>query len=230
MRKIITGAFVSLDGVMQAPGGPQEDWEGGFKYGGWVAALGDDPVFGEEITKMLNEPYDLLLGRRTYDIFASHWPYAEGGPDDVVAKQFNAITKYVVTRKGELEFPWKGTVVLRDAAKDVAKLKQEDGPALVTQGSSDLIQTLLAEDLIDEIWTFTFPVVLGSGKKLFGEGARPGHFKVASAKVSPNGLIVAHYVRDGDVQTADYAMDPPTPQEVARREKLNREIGPKPKA
>jgi dihydrofolate reductase len=227
MRKVITGAFVSLDGVMQAPGGPQEDWEGGFDHGGWVAALGDDPVFGEEIGKMFAQPYDLLLGRRTYDIFASHWPYAENGPDADVAKQFNAITKYVATRKGELEFPWKGSVVLRDAAKDVAKLKEEDGPALVTQGSSDLIQTLLKEDLIDEVWTFTFPIVLGRGKKLFGAGAKPGHFKVASAKVSPNGLIVAHYVRDGDVETGDYAMDPPTPQEVARRAKLEREIGAK---
>jgi dihydrofolate reductase len=228
MRKVITGAFVSLDGVMQAPGGPQEDWENGFKFGGWVAPLADnDPTFGEEIGKLFGQPYDLLLGRRTYDIFASHWPYAEGGPDDAVAKSFNEITKYVVTRKGELMFPWKGTVVLRDAAKDVAKLKQEDGPALVTQGSSDLIQTLLAEDLIDEIWTFTFPVLLGHGKKLFGDGVKPTAWKVTSSRVSPTGLIVAHYVRDGDVKTGDYAMDPPTPQETARREKLNREIGPK---
>jgi dihydrofolate reductase len=133
----------------------------------------------------------------------------------------------VVTRKGELEFPWKGTVVLRDAAKDVAKLKQEDGPALVTQGSADLIQTLLAEDLIDEIWTFTFPVLLGQGKKLFGDGVKPGAWKVTSSRVSPTGLIVAQYVREGDVKTGDYAMNPPTPQEEARRAKLNREIGPK---
>jgi dihydrofolate reductase len=133
---------------MQAPGGPEEDPTGGFKFGGWVAPLADvDPVFGEEIGKLFGEPFDLLLGRRTYDIFAAHWPYAKGGPYDDIAKTFNRITKYVATRKG-VDLTWKGSVALRDAAKDVAKLKQEDGPALVTQGSTELVHALPAAGLI----------------------------------------------------------------------------------
>lgn len=221
MRKVIVGAMISLDGVMQAPGGPQEDPTGGFSYGGWVAPLADE-VFGEEIGKMFSQPFDLLLGRKTYEIFAAHWPYAEGGPDDSLAKTFNSITKYVATRKG-LDLTWKGSVALRDAATDVAKLKQGDGPALVTQGSTDLIRTLLASDLVDEINMFTFPVVLGGGKRLFDDGATAAAFKLTANRVSPNGIVIAQYVRDGAVETGDFAMDPPTPAEVARREKMQRE-------
>lgn len=221
MRKVIVGAMISLDGVMQAPGGPQEDPTGGFSYGGWVAPLADE-VFGEEIGKMFSQPFDLLLGRKTYEIFAAHWPYAEGGPDDSLAKAFNSITKYVATRKG-LDLTWKGSVALRDAATDVAKLKQGDGPALVTQGSTDLIRTLLASDLVDEINMFTFPVVLGGGKRLFDDGATAAAFKLTANRVSPNGIVIAQYVRDGAVETGDFAMDPPTPAEVARREKMQRE-------
>ena len=157
--------MVSLDGVMQAPGGPHEDPTMGFNHGGWVAPLADD-VFGEEIDKMFSEPFDLLLGRKTYEIFAAHWPYAEGGRDDSIARIFNSITKYVATRKG-LDLTWKDSVALRDAASDVARLKREKGPSLLTQGSTDLIHTLLANDLVDQINIFTFPVVLGRGKKLF---------------------------------------------------------------
>lgn len=223
MRKVITGAFVSMDGVMQAPGGPEEDPTGGFKYGGWVAPIADvDAVFGEEIGKLFGQPYDLLLGRRTYDIFAAHWPYAEDGPDAEIAKQFNRITKYVATRSSD-PLTWKGSVALPDAARDVAKLKQEDGPALVTQGSSDLIQTLLAHDLIDELMIMTFPVVLGSGKKLFRDGGYASAFRLTHSRVSPNGIIVARYERAGEVRTGDYAQDPPSPAEAARREKLKRE-------
>jgi dihydrofolate reductase len=221
MRKVIVGAFVSLDGVMQAPGGPQEDPAGEFGHGGWVAPLADE-VFGEEIGKMLSQPFDLLLGRKTYEIFAAHWPYAEGGPDDSVARTFNAITKYVATRKG-LDLTWRGSVAIRDAASAVAKLKQEDGPALLTQGSTDLIQTLLASDLVDEINMFAFPIVLGRGKKLFGDGTKAAAFRLTASRVSPNGIVIAQYVRDGAVKTGDYAMDPPTPAEVARREKMKRE-------
>jgi dihydrofolate reductase len=122
MRKVIVGAMVSMDGVMQAPGGPEEDPTGGFNFGGWVAPLGDDPVFGAEIGKLFSEPFDLLLGRRTYEIFAGYWPYNEGGPHDYIAKTFNRITKYVATRKG-VDLTWQGSVALRDAVKDVAKLK-----------------------------------------------------------------------------------------------------------
>lgn len=138
MRKVVVGAMVSMDGVMQAQGGPEEDPTGGFKFGGWVAPLADvDPVFGAEIGKLFGEPFDLLLGRRTYDIFAAYWPYAEGGSYDDIARAFNRITKYVATRKGS-DLTWKGSVALRDAAKDVAKLKQEDGPTLVTRAAPNL--------------------------------------------------------------------------------------------
>jgi dihydrofolate reductase len=221
MRKVITGAFVSIDGVMQAPGGPQEDTTGGFQFGGWVVPYADE-AFGQAVGELFSQPFDLLLGRRTYEIFAAHWPYAERGPDDFIAKQFNSVTKYVATRSNDT-LAWKGSVALHDAAKDVAKLKQENGPALVTQGSSDLIQTLLTNDLIDEIHTFTFPIVLGKGKKLFGPGTKPAAFKLADSAVTSTGITIASYERAGSVATGDYAMNPPTPAEVARRERMKRE-------
>ncbi|MDN3554427.1 dihydrofolate reductase family protein [Halomonas maura] len=221
MRKVIVGAMVSLDGVMQAPGGPREDPTGGFSYGGWVAPLADE-VFGEEIARLFSQRFDLLLGRKTYEIFAAHWPYAEEGPDDAIARTFNSINKYVATRQG-VELTWKGSVALSDAAADVARLKQEDGPALVTQGSTDLIRTLFASDLVDEIDLFMFPVVLGRGKKLFHDDGTPAGFKLVASRVSPSGIVIARYVRDGAVRTGDFAMHPPTPAEVARREKLQRE-------
>ena len=221
MRKIVTGAFVSLDGVMQAPGGPQEDPTSGFELGGWVVPYADE-VFGQAIDEMFGQAFDLLLGRKTYEIFAAHWPFAEGGRDDIVARRFNSITKYVATRSN-MELTWKGSVALHDAAADIARLRREDGPALVTQGSSDLIQTLLAHGLIDEINTFTFPIVLGNGKKLFGDGARPAAFKLVDNKVTTTGVTISRYQHAGDVVTGDYAMDPPTPAEVARRDRMRRE-------
>jgi len=221
MRKVITGAFVSLDGVMQAPGGPQEDPTGGFELGGWVVPYMDE-VFGQAINEMFGQPFSLLLGRKTYEIFAAHWPYAEGGEDDFIAKRFNSITKYVATRSN-MELMWQGSVALHDAAAEVARLKQEDGPALVTQGSSDLIQSLLAHNLIDEICLFTFPVVLGKGKKLFGEDAQPAAFVLKDNRVSTKGVTIARYERAGAVVTGDYAVEPPTPAEAARRERLSRE-------
>lgn len=221
MRRIITGAFISMDGVMQAPGGPEEDPTGGFRFGGWVVPHIDD-IFGQEVDAMFGQPFDLLLGRKTYEIFAAHWPYMEGGEYDSIAKRFNAITKYVATRSGA-ELTWKPSKALRDAASDVARLKKEDGPALVTQGSSDLIQTLLANDLIDEIWTFTFPIVLGKGKKLFGDGAMPAGFKMLDSKVSTTGVTIARYQRAGAVATGNLGMEPPTAAENERRERMRRE-------
>jgi dihydrofolate reductase len=226
MRKVIVGAFVSMDGVMQAPGGPEEDPTGGFTFGGWVAPFADaDPVFGEEVGKLFSEPFDLLLGRRTYDIFAAHWPYAEGGPYDDIARTFNRITKYVATRKGA-DLTWRGSVALRDAARDVAILKQKDGPALVTQGSTEVVHALLAAGLVDEIRTFTFPVLLGKGKRLFSDDSQPRAFTLTHSAVSPNGLIAATYARAGEVETATIggAVEP-SPAELARREKLTREAG-----
>ena len=128
MRKVIVGAMVSMDGVMQAPGGPEEDPTGGFKFGGWTASLGNDPVFDEELGKLFGEPFDLLLGRRTYDIFAAYWPYAEGGPADDIAKTFNRITKYVATRKG-VDLKWQGSVALRDAARTSRNSNRKTAPS-----------------------------------------------------------------------------------------------------
>jgi dihydrofolate reductase len=180
-------------------------------------------VFGEEISKLFGRSYDLLLGRRTYDIFAAYWPYAEGGPNDNIAKQFNRVTKYVATRNGA-DLTWKGSVALRDGARDVAKLKQEDGPPLVTQGSTELVHSLLAAGLVDEIRTFTFPVVLGNGKRLFDDSSQASRFKLTHSAVSPNGLIAAIYVRDGEVRTATVGgAKEPSAAELARREKLKRE-------
>jgi dihydrofolate reductase len=225
MRKVIVGAFVSMDGVMQGPGGPDEDPTGGFKYGGWVAPMADtDPVFGEEIGGLFGQPYDLLLGRKTYEIFAAHWPYAEGGPDDEIAKQFNRLTKYVATRKGDVDTSWDKTVVLNDAAKDVAKLKQGDGPTLITQGSTELVHTLLAAGLVDEIRVFTFPVLLGKGKRLFDATSQAAAYKLTHSKVSPNGLIAATYVPNGEVQHMTIrGAENPSKAELARREKMKRE-------
>ena len=224
MRRVIVGAFVSMDGVMQAPGGPEEDPTGGFEYGGWVAPLADvDPVFGEEIGKLFGAPFDLLLGRRTYDIFAAHWPYAEGGPYDDIARTFNRITKYVATRKGT-DLTWKGSIALRDAARDVARLKQEDGPTLVTQGSTEVVHALLAAGLVDEIRTFTFPLLLGKGKRLFDDRSQPRAFTLTHSAVSSNGLIAATYLRGGEVKTDTVGgATEPSPAELARREKLKRE-------
>ena len=179
-------------------------------------------VFGEEIDRVFGEKCDLLLGRKTYETFAAHWPYAQGGEDDSIAGLFNSATKYVATRSA-VDLTWAGSVALHDAAADVARLKREDGPALLTQGSSDLLQTLLADDLIDEINTFTFPIVLGNGKKLFNQGAKPAAFKLADSSVTTTGVVIARYLRAGDVATGDFAMDSPTPAEIARRERMRRE-------
>ncbi|MBY0568440.1 MAG: dihydrofolate reductase family protein [Hyphomonadaceae bacterium] len=224
MRKVIVAAFQSLDGVIQAPGGPSEDPTKGFRFGGWIVPLMDESV-GAEIGALFGEPYDLLLGRKTYEIFAAHWPfYPEGDADDgLIAKQFNQITKYVCTRSGDVDTSWRDSVVLRDAAKDVAKLKQSDGPNLVTQGSSDLIQTLFAADLVDEIRTFTFPVVLGNGKRLIQAGAQPNTFKLVKHNVGSSGSISATYERAGPVQSGDYGLVDPSPAEAKRQERMKRE-------
>ena len=222
MRKLITGAFVSLDGVMQAPGGPDEDPTGGFAHGGWVVPYVDE-AFGAEVDDLFKGAPDLLLGRKTYEIFAAHWPFMEDGAHDSLARLFNRITKYVVTRSGEVDAGWKGSVVLRDGAADVAKLKQADGPALVTQGSADLMQTLLAHDLIDELRIWTFPVVLGQGKKLLAQGVPAAAFKLTHAATTPAGVMVARYERAGTVTTGDFGLPTPTEAELKRQARMRRE-------
>src|SRR4029077_19138512 len=165
MRKVIVGAQLSMDGVMQAPGGPTEDPTKGFRFGGWSMPYFDREG-GEEIARLFTK-FDLLLGRKTYEIFAGYWPYQdENAPHGGIAKAFKEVKKYAVSRSGEVDTSWQGSVLLRDIA-DVKRLRGEDGPNLVTQGSTELVHALLANDLVDAMSIFTVPVVLGSGKKLF---------------------------------------------------------------
>lgn len=221
MRKIIVGAQVSMDGVMQAPGGQTEDPTKGFKFGGWAMPY-FDPAFAEEIDRLFKD-FDLLLGRKTYEIFAAYWPYQdENAPHGSIVKAFNRVTKYAVSGSGEVDTSWAGTVLLRDIA-DVKRLKQEDGPDLVTQGSTELVHALFANDLVDAISIFMVPVVLGGGKKLFADGSAPHSFKLVRSRVAPNGLIVGHYEREGEIKIGDAGLDSPSKREMARRERMKRE-------
>ena len=222
MRKIRVGAMVSMDGVMQAPGGPWEDPTKGFEFGGWVMPYFDE-VFGEEVDRVFEEKCDLLLGRKTYEIFAAYWPYYdETGPDGGIAKLFKEIRKYVVSRSGDVDTSWKGSVLLRGIA-DVKRLLEEDGPSLVTQGSTELVHALLANDLVDAMSIFTLPVVLGGGKKLFADGSAPHRYELTRSRVSSAGLMIAHYDRAGEIKIGDTAFDSPSEAERARRERMKRE-------
>jgi dihydrofolate reductase len=222
MRKIIVGAQVSMDGVMQAPGGPTEDPTQGFEFGGWSMPYFDD-AFGEELDRVFKEKFDLLLGRKTYEIFAAYWPYYdEGAPHGGIAKLFKDIKKYAVSRTGEVDTSWAGSVLLRDLA-DVKRLTQEDGPNLVTQGSTDLVHALLANDLVDAMSIFTLPLVLGGGKKLFADGSAPHAFKLTRSRVSPSGLIVGHYERDGEIEIGGTTLGSPSERELARQARMKRE-------
>ena len=228
MRRIVTATFVSLDGIMQAPGGPEEDRRGGFAFGGWTAPYWDDAI-GAAQSEVFSAPFDLLLGRRTYDIFAAHWPYMKFDPKagdfDALVQQitdsFNSATKYVATHSPET-LSWQNSQALgSDVAGALGKLKQGDGPTLLVQGSSDLIQQLLAADLIDEMRLLIYPVVLGRGKRLFSDGAAPGAFKLVKSTIAPSGVIIATYVRDGDVKTGSFVSENPSPAELERRSRLS---------
>jgi dihydrofolate reductase len=220
MRKIIVGAQVSIDGVMQSPGGPTEDPTRGFKFGGWAMPYGDQESF-EELFRLFQN-FDLLLGRKTYEIFAAYWPYQDENAAGGVTRLFNDVKKYVVSRSGEVDTGWAGSVLLRDIA-EVKRLKEEDGPNLVTQGSTELVHGLLANDLVDALSVFTMPVVLGGGKKLFADGSAPHSFKLTRSRVSPDGVIVGHYEREGEVRIDDAALGSPSDREIARRERMKRE-------
>jgi len=221
MRKVVAAAFVSVDGVMQAPGGPEEDPTGGFRYGGWTAPYFDEGV-GEAMGEIFERPYDLLLGRKTWEIFAAHWPYAEDGPDSEIAKVFNRITKYVATRS-DAPLSWANSVALRDPARDVARLKGEDGPDLMIQGSSVLIQTLLAERLIDEVSLLVFPVVLGPGKRFFGDGASGQALSLEKSRTTASGVSINRYLPAGEVKTGSFALETPTEAELMRRKRMEQE-------
>ena len=216
MRKIIVGARISMDGVMQAPSGPAEDLDKGFNFGGWARPFQDQDC-GEEFDRLfLGEKYDLLLGRKTYEIFARYWPYQvwEDAPGGGIPKVFNAIKKYAVSRSGEVDTSWRGSVLLRDIA-DVERLRDEDGPNLLTQGSTQLVHALLANDLVDAMNIFTFPVVLGGGKTLFADGSAPRAYRLSRSRVSSSGVVIGHYERDGAIKIGDTALNSPSTAEAA---------------
>ena len=186
MRKLIVGMMTSLDGVVQAPGGPEEDPTGGFDHGGWTFPYWDE-VMGEAMGESFGRPFDLLLGRKTWEIFAAHWPYTNEEP----AGLFNNVTKYVAT-SSTAPLAWANSVRLEgDVPAAVARLKQGDGPDLLTQGSSVLVQSLLAAGLVDELNLLVFPVLLGRGKRLFGDSSKPGELELVSSRTSTTGVIIA---------------------------------------
>ncbi|MEX0616260.1 MAG: dihydrofolate reductase family protein [Candidatus Woykebacteria bacterium] len=198
MRKIVVLTFLTLDSVMQAPGGPEEDTSGGFKYGGWTVSYSDD-FLGEVMTEQMSKPFELLLGRKTFEIFADYWPDHEDDWPGV-----NKTTKYVVSHN-DIKLPWENSVLIKDdVVSEIKKLKEEDGPDLQVYGSGNLVQTLLKHDLVDQFWLKTFPITLGSGKRLFGEGTVPAAFKLLESKTSPNGVVIANYARDGEVKNGSF--------------------------
>lgn len=201
MRKLVTTTFLTLDGVMQAPGGPGEDDSGDFKSGGWSVNYWDDMV-GKAMDEIFAQKPELLLGRKTYDIFAAYWPTAsaEEGADNL-----NKAKKYVVSRTLD-KADWQNTTLIKgDAVKEISRLKELDAPELQVHGSGNLIQTLLKHNLIDEMHLLIFPVAVGNGKRLFGEGTDPSGFKLVDSKIATKGVIVATYQRTGDLLTGSFA-------------------------
>ena len=200
MRKLIVQTFVTLDGVMQAPGGPGEDDSGGFAHGGWSVSYWDDQM-GEVMGEATSRPFAMVLGRRTYDIMAAYWPTA---PEETGAKVFNDATKYVASR-GRPTLEWSNSVPIEgDAADGLAALKQEDGPELQVHGSANLIQTLLRHNLVDEYRLWVFPVVIGSGKRLFGDGAIPSGLRLLDSKVSTTGVVMGIWEPAGELVTGSF--------------------------
>jgi len=203
MRKLIVSTFLTLDGVMQAPGGPREDDSGGFAHGGWSVNYWDERM-GQVMGEAMSRPFDLVLGRRTYVIFAAHWPHAT---DEAGAKPLNEATKYVASRsRPTLE--WSKSVLIEgDAAEGVAALKKEDGPELQVHGSGNLIQTLIRHNLVDQYRLWVFPLVIGSGKRLFSEGTVPSALKLVDSTVSTTGVVIGIYEPAGEIVTGSFALD-----------------------
>ncbi|MEO1967634.1 MAG: dihydrofolate reductase family protein [Sphingomonadaceae bacterium] len=219
-RRIIAAAFVSLDGVMQSPGGSVEDTTDGFDEGGWVFRLWDEGV-NETLGALFAREYDLLLGRRTYDIFAAYWPYVEG-EEAAMGAAFTKANKYVLTRGG-LPLDWENTHRLSSIV-DVAKLKDGDGPDLIIQGSSTLYPALLAEGLIDELTLLIYPVVIGKGKRLFGDGTVPAALRMTSHRVTAKGTIIATYEQAGVIPPLpDFAPAPATSARETERQRKMKE-------
>ena len=203
MRKLIVSTFLTLDGVMQAPGGPEEDVSGDFAHGGWSVNYFDEQV-GQFMGETMSAPFDLVLGRRTYDIFAAYWPHA---PEEAGAKPLNDATKYVASRGRPTLESSNSVLIEGDAAEGIAALKEEDGPELQVHGSGDLIQTLLRHDLVDRYRLLVFPVVIGSGKHLFSEGTIPSGLTLVDGKVSTTGVVMGTYELAGEIVTGSFALD-----------------------
>ena len=219
MRKIIGATFVSLDGVMQAPGGPTEDPTRGFQYGGWLAPFFDEAV-GRRIDRLFSGPFDLLLGRRTYDIFAAFWPFA-GDEQKEIRDPFNRAAKYVLT-SGDEPLPWHNSHRVANL-EGIAAIKRSAGPDIIIQGSSMLYPQLLSAGLLDELVLMIFPLVLGSGKRLLGEDTPAGAMRMVEHEVTPAGNIIAAYAPAGAVQTGSFASPDPSPGELERRKKIAEE-------
>ncbi len=220
MRQVVAVTQLTLDGVMQAPGGPEEDPSGGFRYGGWSFPYFDE-VIGEALEKAFAQPLELLLGRRTYEIFAAYWPYAEGP----IADALNSAKKYVASRT-LTSLDWSNSALLEgDVGTAVAALKEQDGPELQVYGSSELLQMLLAHGLVDEFRLWIAPVVVGPGKRLFGDDVALSGLELVDSDVSTTGVFMATYRRAGEVRTGSFALEEPTEREIERRQALKAEYG-----
>lgn len=201
MRKLIVSTFLTLDGVMQAPGGPGEDDEGGFAHGGWSVNYWDEQM-GQVMGEAMSTPFSLVLGRKTYDIFAAHWP---GATEDPAARPLNDAVKYVASR-GRPSLEWSNSVLIAgDTAEGIAALKGEDGPELQVHGSGNLIQTLLRHNLVDQYRLWIFPLVIGSGKRLFSGGTIPSALKLVDSVVSTTGVVIGTYEPAGEIVTGSFA-------------------------
>ena len=213
MRTLAVNTFMSLDGVMQAPGGPEEDPTGGFRHGGWAVNYFDDAMMRQIAGA---DPYELLLGRGTYEIFAAHWPYDEGP----IADHLNTTRKHVASTTLERVEWSNSTLIAGDVAEYVATLKSQDGPEIQVHGSPGLIQTLLEHDLVDEFRMWIFPVVIGRGKRFFGDGTIAAGLKMVDTKVSKTGVTINTYERAGDIDVGSMEFDEPTKAEIERRQRL----------
>ncbi|KAK46634.1 dihydrofolate reductase [Caballeronia jiangsuensis] len=204
MRKLIVSAFISLDGVIQAPGGPTEDTSGEFRLGGWIVPYADEAI-GQHVQSLLAQPFDLLLGRRTYDIFASHWPHVPADSKSrAIADVFNRVAKQVATHRPD-GLDWQNSHALQgDLADAVRALKQANGADLLTFGSGDMVRQLLAAGLIDELCLLIYPVMLGRGKRMFSDDAQVSAFTLTHSTQTPGGVLITRYIRDGEVRTGAF--------------------------
>ena len=204
MAKLVVTTFVTLDGVMQAPGGPDEDRSGGFEHGGWLVPYFDEAT-GAFMTEVFERPGAFLLGRRTYDIFTGHWPHVTDESDPIASK-LNSLPKYVASRSME-SAEWQNSTVIRDVPAEVAELKKRPGGELQVHGSGDLIQTLIEHDLIDTYNVLAFPVVLGTGKRLFPEGVTPGALRLTGSRTTGTGVVISSYERAGKPEYGAFGLD-----------------------